>query len=289
MSPWRPRRSLLWTPGTRADRWSRALQGPADLVVADLEDGVAPADKDSARAAVVAALRGSRAGGSERGVRINPWPSALASADVDAVAPAAPDLLVVPKVEEAAHVRSLEQRLQELRCESELLLMFESAAGVLRAQEIAAASTRLAAVAFGAEDYAADVGARRTQGSMEVLWARSKVVAVAAAARVDSVDQVFVALDDDHGLEADTRLGVQLGYRGKQVVHPKQVTTVHLAYRPTAAELSWARGVLEAAQLGGAADGGVVVVGRTMVDRPLVLQARRIVALAQRDTDLGSW
>ncbi|HVL88353.1 MAG TPA: CoA ester lyase [Candidatus Thermoplasmatota archaeon] len=277
---WRPRRTLLFTPGTRADRWEKALSGPADVAVADLEDGVAPADKQAAREAVARALAHSKSGRTERGVRINAW-GALARADLAALAQAMPELVVLPKVERAEEVEAVDRALTQAGCPARLLLLFETARGVLDAPALAQASRRVAAVAFGAEDYAANVGARRTREGTEVLFARSLVVAAAAAAGVEAVDQVFVDFQDDAGLERDAREGARLGYRGKQVIHPRQVEIVHRALAPSPDEVAWARKVSEAARAGGVEEGGVVVVDGRMIDRPLVAQAERTLRLAE--------
>jgi citrate lyase subunit beta/citryl-CoA lyase len=281
-APWKPRRSVLFTPATRADRWTKALGGPADVVVGDLEDAVAPEDKATARRALAGALKGSKPGRVERGVRINAWPGPWAINDVDAIAPLKPDLVVVPKVEVPEEIRGLAHALDERGCDAGLLLVIETARGVLRASELAMASKRVRAIAFGAEDYAASVGAKRTPEGLEVLWARSRVVAAAASASVDAIDQVFVNFQDLQGLERDARFGAQLGYRGKMLIHPDQIEPVHKAFQPTQEELAWARKVVEAARKGGITEGGVVAVEGRMIDRPLLTQAERILELGQR-------
>jgi citrate lyase subunit beta/citryl-CoA lyase len=275
----RLRRSVLFTPATRPDRWLKALPGPADVCVADLEDAVPPADKASARAGLAKALQAAPRGGAEVGVRINAWPGAWAEEDVDALAPLQPELVAVPKCEEPDEVRSLVQALQKRGCEAGLLLLVETARGALRAPELAQASKRVRALAFGAEDYAASVGARRTRDGLEVLYARSRVVAAAAAAGVDAIDQVWPDLRDLEGLERDARFGAQLGYRGKMLLHPDQVAPVHRALRPSAEEVERARRIVEAARAAGAQAGGVLVVDGRMVDKPLVAQAERVLAL----------
>jgi len=279
----RLRRTLLFTPGTRADRWSSALAGPADVIMADLEDSVAPADKALARKAVAKAVQESKPGKVERGVRINPWPGELAQRDIDAIASLQPDAIMLPKVETADDVRTIDRYLTDMGCRSALIVQVETAKGVLHAESIAASCPRIVAIVFGAEDYAASVGARRTAEGLEVLYARSHVVAAAATAGLDAIDQVFVALEDLDGLEKDSRLGARLGYRGKQVIHPKQAEVVHRALRPTHEEILWARRVKEAADHAGIGAGGVALIDGRMVDRPLVVQAERILALAAQD------
>ncbi|MCA1812509.1 MAG: CoA ester lyase [Halobacteriales archaeon] len=276
----RLRRSVLFTPASRPDRWRKALPGPADVCIADLEDAVPPAEKAQARAALADALGAAPRGQAEVGVRINAWPSAWAQEDVDALAPLQPELVAVPKCEDPDEVRGLAAALQKRGCEAGLLLLVETARGVLRAPELALASKRVQAIAFGAEDYAASVGALRTAQGLEVLYARSRVVAAAAAAGIDAIDQVWPALKDLDGLERDARLGAQLGYRGKMLIHPDQVAPVHRAYRPSPDELAQARRILDAASAAGSEAGGLVVVDGKMVDRPLVLQAQRVLARA---------
>jgi len=254
---------------------------------ADLEDGVAPSDKEQARAAVVAALKGSTPGPTERLVRINAWPSALAKADLAVIAPLNPELIAIPKVSSATEVREVDAALGSVGSTSQLLVMLETAAGVLHAEAIIGASPRITAVAFGAEDYAADVGAIRSRDSQEVLYARSHVIAVAALARIDAIDQVFIALDDEVALAAETRVGLALGYRGKQLIHPKQVPIVHEAMRPSSAAVAWANEVMAAVDRQGIGEGGVVVVQQQMVDRPLIVQAQRILALHERGDGAG--
>ncbi|MBI4392739.1 MAG: CoA ester lyase [Euryarchaeota archaeon] len=279
----RPLRSVLFTPATRADRWLKALEGPADVAVIDLEDAVAPADKETARRSVADALKSTRAGKTLRGVRMNSWTSRWAKDDLEAIAPLRPDLVVLPKVESGDDVIGADLLLTERGCDAELLLIIETARGVMAASAIASASPRVRAVAFGAEDYAASVGARRTVDGLEVLYARSHVVASAAAADVDAIDQVFVDFKDAAGLERDTRFGAQLGFTGKQVIHPDQVPTVHRAFRPSAGEVAWAKKVLDAVRSAGTGQGGVVAVDGRMIDPPLIRQAERVIALSVLD------
>lgn len=270
-------RSVLFTPGTRADRIQKALEtGAADVVVADLEDAVAPGKKDEAREAVRAALEAVRSSSAQRAVRINPWPSRLAEADLDAVLPAAPDLLVIPKAEDPDDLRALDARLGD--ADVRLLLILETAEGVLNARELARASDRVAAVAFGAEDLAADAGMRRSPGNSEVAVPRSLVALAAAASRVVAVDMITADYRDADRTRREALEARALGYRGKMCLHPAQVEVVHEAFAATPDEVAWARRVVAAADGSGAGAGGVVVVDGKMVDVPLVRQARAILA-----------
>lgn len=279
------RRSILFTPGTRGDRVERALRtGAADVVVADLEDSVAPADKAAARAAVRAALEAVPESSAERAVRINAWPSALAEEDLDAVLPTAPELLVIPKAEDPAAIRVLHRRLGQAEEESgledghfRLLLILETARGVLAAQELACCD-RVVALAFGAEDLAADAGMRRTPGNAEVMVPRSLVALAAAAQGVQAIDMITADYRDTGRTRREAGEARDLGYAGKMCLHPDQVAVVHDAFAPTADEVAWAERVVAATEAAGAGSGGVVVVDGRMIDVPLVEQARRILA-----------
>ncbi|HEX9815687.1 MAG TPA: aldolase/citrate lyase family protein, partial [Candidatus Thermoplasmatota archaeon] len=131
---------------------------------------------------------------------------------------------------------------------------------------------------FGSEDYAASVGAVRTPEGLEILYARSHVVACAAAAGVDAIDQVWVDYKDNDGLRKDALMGARLGYAGKQVIHPDQIQPVHESFAPSAAEVAQAKAIIAASQ---AAGGGVAVVEGRMIDKPLVDQAKKVVERAQ--------
>lgn len=285
----RRRRSVLFTPGTHPDRLRKAWMAPAaDVVVADLEDGVAPDAKDEARNAVTNLLQDVEEAPAERAVRINAWPSHVAERDLEAVLAGRPDLIVVPKCSNPDTVAALDVRLAELEeghgldpGSTRLLLILESAAGVLSARDLAQASTRVAAIAFGAEDLAADAGMRRTPENTEVATARSLVALGAAAAGVQAIDMITADYQDldRTGREATEARG--LGFAGKMVIHPGQVDPVHAAFAPSKEEVAWADKVLAAVEAEGVGEGGVVVVDGKMVDRPLIEQARRI----RRDTD----
>jgi len=270
------RRSVLFTPGNRTDRWLKVVsESRADVAVLDLEDAVPVDEKASARKAVAEALVKAARTRTQRAVRINAWPSVEAARDLDAL-PKDVDLVVVPKVERADDVSSLDKALQERGITAKILLIVETARGVLHVDRFPPASARVVALGFGAEDYAAHVGARRTRRATEVLWARSRVVAAAAAFGVAAIDQVFVDWKDAEGLAEECRFAAQLGFSGKMLIHPDQVRVAHEAFAPTAEDLAWAEKVLAAVDAAGAHEGGVVAVDGKMVDRPLIEQAKQI-------------
>lgn len=276
------RRSLLYVPGDRPDRMRKAMGLPADSVVFDLEDAVAPAAKANARNTVKSAVglaRTDRPSGAARAtpeicVRVNPVGTEWHDEDVAMVVAARPDAVVLPKAERAEDVRELGAKLHGMP----LIVLVETAEGVLQAASIAKSAQSLVAVVFGSEDFAADVGLVRTRGNTEVLYARSRVALAAAAARIQAIDQVYVDYKDPEGLHREAAEGRGLGFVGKQIIHPDQIEPVHRAFTPSKEEAEKAQRLLDAAEKAGGAAFGFE--GR-MIDRPLVEQAKRVVGLAR--------
>lgn len=272
-------RSVLFSPADRPDRVRKVLEnGAADVVVADLEDGVAPDNKADARRAAADLLRDVPEAPAVRAVRINAWPGSLAEDDLDAVLPSRPDLIVVPKAEDVDAVRALDARLAEAGADdTRLLLILETARGVMRASDLAAASDRVVAVAFGAEDLSADVGIRRRPDNSTVAVPRALVPIAAAAAGVRAIDMITADFHDTDRCAREAAEARDLGYAGKMCIHPAQLDVVHDAFAPSQDDVAWAKKVLEAAEDHGIQAGGVIVVDGEMVDVPLVEQARRII------------
>lgn len=285
-------RSLLYTPADRPDRYTKAWRdGVADIVCADLEDGVAPARRSEARAAVVKALRDTPRSRTLRAVRINPPGSADARLDLKAVVAAAPDLIVVPKVESARDLRAVAAAVKKSAPAKRgakgakpaeaagipLVAILETARGVIDAAAILRGGDAVA-VCFGAEDLAADIGARRTADSREVLLARQWVVLCAAAAGIPALDMITADFHDLARARREAAEARGLGFAGKMCIHPDQIAVVHEAFRPTAEEVAWARKVTDAAQRASVGAGGVVTVDGRMVDVPIIRQAERVLA-----------
>ncbi len=270
-------RSVLFTPGTRGDRIQKALHtGAADVIVADLEDAVAPDQKEQARDEVRTALDAVPASAAQRAVRINPWPSRTAEDDLDAILDTNPDLLVIPKAESPDDIRALDARLGNHP--ARLLLILETAEGVLNARKLARATDRVAALAFGAEDLAADAGMRRSPSNSEVAVPRALVALAAAAAGIAAIDMITADFRDTDRATREATEARALGYKGKMCLHPTQVTATHAAFAPTQEEIAWAQRVVHAADEAGSEAGGVLVVDGAMVDVPLIRQARAILA-----------
>jgi citrate lyase subunit beta/citryl-CoA lyase len=285
----RVRRSVMFTPGTQMDRAAKMLAtGAADTLIVDWEDAVAPADKPKARDLAREAWRALPRTRTERAIRVNGMQTEWHNEDVEAAVALAPDAIVLPKAERPEDVTKLAERLWQLETENSLrqnqtriLVIIESGRGVNHALGIAEASNRIEALVFGAEDYQADVGGRRRKDNLDVLWARSAVVAAAAAAGVAAVDQVYVDYQDPAGLKAEAEQGRDLGYQGKMVIHPTQVPIVNEAFTPSAPEIQRALRVLQAAQAAEKDGRGAFALEGRMVDRPLVEQARRVIEVAR--------
>ncbi|QDX41366.1 CoA ester lyase [Salarchaeum sp. JOR-1] len=278
------RRSLLFTPGDRPEMMRKAPESGSDVVVFDLEDAVAPDEKDVARATVSDVLTAPGFHPDcEVCVRVN---SIGVAADDDVAALESADdhvdSVMLPKVADADDVRTLGRLLDEHGVDADVIALVESAAGVLNAQEIAAADAATA-VAFGAEDLSADIGATRTDEGTEVLHAREHVVLAAAAAGVDAIDTVYTDIDDADGMREETAFAAGLGYDGKLAIHPAQIEPIHDAFRPDPDDVEWAERVLAAKSEADAEGRGVFRVDGEMVDAPLVAQAERIVARANAE------
>ncbi len=280
-----PRRSRLYAPGNSP----RILVGielhGADLVLVDLEDSVPPAEKPTARV-LVKHLLASIPFPHEVWVRVNPL-GLGGEDDVREVLLARPHGVALPKAESRDDVRALASVLEQAERASGaavgttwIMPIVETARGVLHAEEIAAADPRVAVMAFGAEDYTRDVGARRTPEAL--LFARSMIVAAAKAAGVQASDTVYGNVDDEAGLAAEAARARDLGFDGKGAVHPSQVGVLHEAFTPSEQEMEQARAIVAAAEAAEAQGIGAVAVDGKMVDRPVLERARRSLRLAER-------
>ncbi|MBN1447793.1 MAG: citrate lyase ACP, partial [Bacteroidetes bacterium] len=225
------RRSRLYLPGNDPKLAINAGIHGADGIILDLEDSVAASEKDTARLLVRNTLREVDFGGAERMVRINLSP--MGFQDLDAVIPQHPDLILIPKVEDAAQVQAVQEHIEAIRekegMEQDVYLMpiIESAKGAVNAPSIAAAAPSVVALAIGLEDYTADIGAERTLEGRESFWMRGAVLNAARAAGVQAIDTVFSDVGDMDGLLESVREAKALGFDGKGCIHPRQIAVVH--------------------------------------------------------------
>jgi citrate lyase subunit beta/citryl-CoA lyase len=279
------RRSRLYLPGNESKFMLSAGLHRPDGIILDLEDSVAPAEKDAARLLVRNALCQVDFHGAERMVRINQLPLGLD--DLEAVAPCNVHVVLIPKCESKKQVKAVDRRCRELleaagKPEAEIFLMpiIESARGAIKAYKIAKASPRVIALAVGLEDYTADIGTQRTLEGRESFWARSQVVNAARAAGVSPIDTVFSDVGDMEGLRESVLEARALGFDGKGCIHPRQIRVIHEAMAPSGKELERAKKIVTAFNKAEAQGLGVVSLGSKMIDPPVVKRALRTVDVA---------
>ncbi len=289
--PVRPRRSLLFMPGTDLHKMRKATTLAVDSVIMDLEDAAALNRKEEARTTVAEALNTLTFGQRERLVRINPIDGDFGEADLAATITVPPDGYVLPKVEKALQVSRVSSWLDQAeeaygwpQGTIRLLAMIETARGVLNLREIVEASTRLEALIFGAEDLAGDLGATRTPQGWEVFYARSALVTTAGAYRLQALDSVFVDLDPSPAtlerLEQECLFVSQLGFVGKTLIHPRHVEITNRVFTPGAEEVARAQRLLRVFAEQQAAGAGAFELDGKMVDLPMVRAAQRVLARA---------
>jgi len=260
-------RSLLFAGAGRADLVAKLPGTDADAVVIDLEDAVPEGEKEAARGELPGLV--ASAAGARVMVRVNGAATRWFEADVEAAVALPIAGVVLPKAERPEEVAALAARLG---ADLELVAGLESARGVVAAEELLAAGATTGY--FGAEDYIADLGGRRTAAGLEALYARSRVALASRLAGVPCLDQVVVDFRDDAGFAADAEAGRAFGYRGKLCIHPRQATLANRAFGATPEELARARALLDAWERAAAAGVGAISFDGQMVDLPAVRMAR---------------
>jgi citrate lyase beta subunit len=284
----RARRALLYMPGDELRKIRKASTLGVDCVCLDMEDGVAQNRKAEARAITVQALGSLDFGSSERLARINPVGSGLEEEDLEAVLPSVPDGIVIPKVEHPEQIRwvcakidAAENSLGLERGRIGVIAIIETARAIIDLAQIASAHPRLSTLIFGAEDLAGDMGAIRTPDAWEVFYARSAVVTHAAAFDLQAIDMVYVDFNDVDGLRQEARRGVQMGYAGKQVIHPNQIIPVQEAFTPNDEEIFQAQRIIQAFLEHQLAGRGAFALDGKMIDAPILKAAQSVLARAQ--------
>ncbi|MGD2110758.1 MAG: aldolase/citrate lyase family protein [Phycisphaerae bacterium] len=278
------RRSRLYLPGNEPKFFLNAGLHKPDGIILDLEDSVAPPEKDAARILVRNALRCVDFHGSERMVRINQGDQGLD--DLDLIAAHNVHVVLIPKVESPEQVKQVDERIRKILAAAKLdrpvylMPIVESGLGAIRAYEIASAADSVVALTIGLEDYTADIGAARTKEGRESFWARSQVVNAARAAGVQPIDTVFSDVADMDGLRESVLEAKSLGFDGKGCIHPRQIAVIHEAFAPAEAELERAKRIVEAFEDAERKGLGVVSLGSKMIDHPVVKRAQRVVRLA---------
>lgn len=278
------RRSMLFIPGNNPGMLQNGGVFGADSVILDLEDAVAPTEKDAARFLIAHALRTVDYGCSEKVIRINPLDT-FAAEDIKAIVPCCPDTILVPKVESAEDIHAAAAMIAAAERPNQtpvkIIALLETPRGIIEAYNIAKADPRVVALALGAEDYTAGLGAIRSKEGTEIFTARTIVVNAAAAADVQSIDTPYTDANDEDGLLADTEMAKQLGFKGKLSINPRQIEIIHTVFNPSEKDIEWAQQVVFAIRKAEAEGSGVASLNGKMVDLPVVNRAERTLRLAR--------
>lgn len=279
--PLRPRRSVLYMPGANARALEKARSLPADALILDLEDAVAPDAKAQARQHIVTAIRAGGYGQRELIVRVNGLNTAWGADDVAAVANCGADALLFPKIETPEQVLAAVAAVDAAGATHlPLWIMAETPRGILNIDAIAGASPRLAGIVLGTSDLAKDLRARHTPDRLAFLTSLSLCLLAARAHGLDCLDGVHLALDDEAGFRAACVQGRDLGFDGKTLIHPKQIAVANEVFAPAPEHIDHARRLLAAWETARAAGQGIAVVDGRLVESLHIEEAERVLALA---------
>jgi citrate lyase subunit beta/citryl-CoA lyase len=287
MTPIRPRRSALYMPGSNARAVEKARTLPADVVIFDLEDAVAPDVKEQAREQVRAAVSAGGFGRRELVIRINALETSWGKADLAAAAAAAPDAILVPKVSSAETLAAVGLRLRELGAaeRTRVWAMIETPLAILHAEAIASAAravdTRLACLVMGTNDLAKDTRTRLLPGRAAMLPWMMTALAAARAHGIDILDGVYNNLSDAEGFRAECEQGRDCGFDGKTLIHPDQIAAANEIFAPSVEEVDNARAIVAAFEQPENAGKGAISLNGRMVERLHAEMARRTLALAE--------
>ena len=281
----RPRRSCLYMPGANAKALEKAKALPADVLLLDLEDSVAPEAKEGAREQVAAAVKAGGYGKREVIVRVNALTTPWGRDDIVAAGGARPDGILAPKVESAEQVRTLDTEMTKagFAADASLWVMIETPRAILNIGEIAAAArgTRLAVFVLGLNDLAKETRARAGANRAAFFAPLSLAVTAARAEGLTAIDGVYNDIADSVGFEAECRQGLEFGFDGKTLIHPSQVDMCNTVFAPTDEEVSRARAVIEAFALPENAGKGVIKVDGRMTELLHLEEAKRVVAVVE--------
>ena len=276
----RPRRSLLFVPALRPDRYWKALDSGADIVCIDMEDAVALDRKDEGRTLTLPLFAQASHPQVERMVRINGLSTYHGLKDLQALieSPAPPPSIMIPKVRSAEEIQLIDALLSTDAARSiRYCVIIETNQGLERAIEIAKSSPRIDSMILGAVDMSADL--RCVKAWEPLLYARSRLVHAAASAGIDLLDVPFLNLDDPDGLAREAQACAQLGFTGKASIHPNQIPVINAAFSPSAAQVAKARKVCKAFE---ESSSGLVVVDNELIELPVVRSYYRMLAIAER-------
>lgn len=281
------RRALLYMPGDNWKMITKSITLGVDSICMDMEDGTAVNKKAEARATIAKALQELDFGKSEKLARINSVGSGWEKDDIEAVLPYRPDGIVIPKVESFEHVEWAGKIIEAAELKYgwpinsiRVLIGVETAKGILNLKEIAV-YPRLDAIIFGGEDFAASIGATRTKDAIELLYARQAVVVACAANDLQAIDIVTIDYRDLEVLRIESQFGAGLGFSGKQIIHPNQVSAVQEAFTPSEDAIAYARRIVETFEASQKEGKGAYSLDGKMIDMPLLKNAQKVLARAK--------
>jgi citrate lyase subunit beta/citryl-CoA lyase len=283
----RPRRSVLYMPGSNARALEKAKTLAADGVILDLEDSVAPDAKAAARDQVCAAVKAGGFGAREVFIRVNGVDTPWHSDDLNAAVHAAPDAILVPKVQTPKTLELIGRRLLDMGTDhkTRIWAMIETPLAIFNIQPIAAqardSESRLSGFVMGTNDLAKETRARLVPGRAPMLGWLSTCVAAARIYGIDILDGVYNDLGNTEGFAAECAQGVELGFDGKTLIHPNQLAPCNTAFSPSEEEVAWARKMIAAFDLPENKDKGVISIDGRMVERLHAEMGRRTVAIAE--------
>lgn len=285
----RPRRSVLYMPGANERALEKAKTLPADGLILDLEDAVAPDAKAEARDRVCAAAASGEYGSREITIRVNGLDTRWHADDVRAAAQAGPDAVVVPKINSAADVAAVEKALEAAGApdRTRIWAMVETPVAMLHAEEIATASERLAVLVMGTNDLAKELHAEHVPGRQPLLTGLGLCLLAARAAGKAILDGVYNDIGNEEGFAAECRQGRQMGFDGKTLIHPSQLEPCNRIFAPSEDEIAAARAIIAAFEEAEREGRGVVTVNGRMVENLHVEQARRTLAVADAIAAMG--
>jgi len=287
-------RSVLYVPGSNERAIAKAPGLPADAFIYDLEDAVAPAVKEEARARVCASLRAGGPGRRQRVVRVNGLNSHWGYDDLIAAASSGADAILLPKVESGDMVRQAEAIMAESGAPATMAIwcMVETPRGILHAEEIAGASARIRCIVMGTSDLAKNLGATHTRERLAFLTSLEMCLLAARACDVAIIDGVHLDLEDEEGLAHACRQGAEFGFDGKTLIHPRTIAIANTAFSPSDVEIEWSRRIIEASKEAHARGEGIVVVDGKLIENLHVEGARRTLllakAIAEMERDLSA-
>ena len=281
------RRSLLFLPGNNPNMLINGNCLGADAVIFDLEDAVAPAEKDAARLLVRNTMRYMDFRGCEIIVRINAVDTPYWQADLRTILPEKPSVILLPKagtpqdiLTADAYISEVEASLGMEKGTVALMPLIETALGVENSFAIASCCERVKALFLGAEDLTADLQCKRTKEGREIEYARTRLVVAARAAGVDVYDTPFTDVNDDEGIITDAALAKSLGFSGKASISPRHVEVINRVFSPTLQEIDYAYEVMDAIRRAKEQGKGAIALHGKMIDAPIVARAERTIAMA---------